>query len=239
MYPPPLSDCKKSRCNRGERRSTTNSNVAWYIRNIRETSGRSRDFRAEHSRDLNFRATQTSGRVRLRSRTLSLHFCVENPFCDVHVRGRLGEAKENMFCENSFCEKLFCVEKLFCEKLFCEQLFCAEKSFCEKLFCVEKFVLRDVRLRPLSLACSSGAKVRTKPSFDSGGGCASQGRRQCAVNPGDCQQFQGAEVLSGREMIEGGTTEPCFGFGRPNLRDVVPLNGPSNLLTANSSSEHK
>ena len=80
-----------------------------------------------------------------------------------------------LFCEKSFCEKLFCVEKLFCEKLFCEklfceQLFCAEKLFCKKLFCVEKFVLRDVRLRPLSLACSSGAKVRTKPSFDSGGG---------------------------------------------------------------------
>jgi len=87
----------------------------------------------------------------------------------VHVRGRLREAKEKLFCEKSFCEKLFCVEKLFCEKLFCAQLFCAEKSFCEKLFCVEKFVLRDVRLRPLSLACSSGAKVRTKPSFDSGG----------------------------------------------------------------------
>jgi hypothetical protein len=32
-----------------------------------------------------------------------------------------------------------------------------------------EIVLRDVRLRPLSLACSSGAKVRTKPSFDSGG----------------------------------------------------------------------
>jgi len=32
-----------------------------------------------------------------------------------------------------------------------------------------EIVLRDVHLRPLSLACSSGAKVRTKPSFDSGG----------------------------------------------------------------------
>jgi len=59
------------------------------------------------------------------------------------------------------------------------------------------------------------------------------------VNPGDCQQLQGAEVLSGREMIEGGTTEPCFGSGGPNLQDVVALNGPSSLLTASSSSEHK
>ena len=67
---------------------------------------------------------------------------VENPFCDVHVRGRLREAKEKLFCEKFFFEKLFCVEKLFCE-----QLFCVEKSFCEKLFCVEKFVLREIGLR--------------------------------------------------------------------------------------------
>ena len=46
-------------------------------------------------------------------------------------------------------------------------------------------------------------------------------------------------MLSGREMIEGGTTETCFGFGRPNLQDIVALNGPSSLLTVSSSSEHK
>ena len=68
----------------------------------------------------------------IRSRTLSLHFCEKNPFCDVHVRGRRREARQMLFCEKSFCEKSFC------EKLFCEQLFCVEKSFCEKLFCVEK-----------------------------------------------------------------------------------------------------
>jgi len=68
----------------------------------------------------------------IRSRTLSLHFCKKNPFCDVHVRGRRREARQMLFCEKSFCEKSFC------EKLFCEQLFCVEKSFCEKLFCVEK-----------------------------------------------------------------------------------------------------
>ena len=65
------------------------------------------------------------------------------------------------------------------------------------------------------------------------------GRRQWAVNPGDRQQLQGAEVLRGRAMIEGGTTETCCGFGRPNLQDVVALNGPSSLLTVSSSSEHK
>ena len=94
---------------------------------------------------------------------------VENPFCDVHVRGRLREAKEKLFCEKFFFEKLFCVEKLFCEKLFYEQLFCVEKSFCEKLFCVEKLFCEKLVCGRCALACSSGAKVRTKPSFDSGG----------------------------------------------------------------------
>jgi len=137
MYLPPLSDCKKSRCNRGERRSTTNSNVAWYIRNIRETSGRSRDFRAEHSRDLNFRATQTSGRVRLRSRTLSLHFCVENPFCDVHVRGRLVRRRRTCSvrilsarsCSASNCSASRSRSARSCSasrNLLCEKLVCAQ-----------------------------------------------------------------------------------------------------------------
>jgi len=40
-------------------------------------------------------------------------------------------------------------------------------------------------------------------------------------------------------MIEGGTTEPYFEFGGPALQDVIALIGPSSLLTANSSSEHK
>ena len=74
-----------------------------------------------------------------------------------------------MFCEKSFCEKVFCVEKSFCGKLICEQLFCVEKSFCEKLFCVEKLFCKKLVCGRCALACSSGAKVRTKPSFDSGG----------------------------------------------------------------------
>jgi len=70
----------------------------------------------------------------IRNRTLSLHFCVKNPFCDVHVRGLLHETKEKLFCEKLFCEKLFC-KKLFCvRKMFCEKPF-YEKLFCEKLFC--------------------------------------------------------------------------------------------------------
>ena len=42
-------------------------------------------------------------------------------------------------------------------------------------------------------------------------------------------------MLSGREMIEGGTTETRCGFGRPNLQDVVALNGPSSLFTVLAS----
>jgi len=33
----------------------------------------------------------------IRNRTLSLHFCVENSFCDVHVRGLLRETKKKGF----------------------------------------------------------------------------------------------------------------------------------------------
>jgi len=33
----------------------------------------------------------------IRNSTFSLHFCVENPFCDVHVRGLLHEMKEKGF----------------------------------------------------------------------------------------------------------------------------------------------
>jgi len=86
----------------------------------------------------------------IRNRTLSLHFYVKNPFCDVHVRGLLRETKENLFCEKSFCEKLFC-EKLFCKELFCvKKLFCekpfGEKLFYEKLFCEKMFYKSADRL---------------------------------------------------------------------------------------------
>jgi len=72
----------------------------------------------------------------IRNRTLSLHFYVKNPFCDVHVRGLLRETKKKRFyvrnhssCQSSV-RKVFCVEKLFCKKSFCEKSFCVEKLFC-------------------------------------------------------------------------------------------------------------
>jgi len=86
-------------------------------------------------------------------------------------------------------------------------------------------------------ACSLAAKVRTKPSFDSGWDASECRLREQAVNPDDCQQLQGAEVLSCEEMIERGTTEPYFVFGGPALQSVIALSGLSNLSTTSSSSD--
>jgi len=103
-------------------------------------------------------------------------------------------------------------------------------------------ITRNRTLSPHTMGREPFLRRARADSQDEGEGVLREGtlgRRQWAVNPGDCQQFQGAEVLSGREMIKGGTTETCFGFVRPNIQDVVALNGPSNLLTISSSSEHK
>ena len=64
-------------------------------------------------------------------------------------------------------------------------------------------------------------------------------RREWAVDPGDCQQLQGAEVLGCGEMIQGGATEPCFDFGGPVLHKVVAGNGLSIPVTASNLNKPK
>ena len=91
--------------------------------------------------------------------------------------------------------------------------------------------------------CASACSLATKndrAELRFGWGCASEGcRRKWAVDPGDCQQLQGAEVLGCGQMTEDGATEAFFDFGGTALQEIIAVNGPSILLTAGSFSEPK